>query len=199
MFSFYGGSEAHVKFDISAIFLVLRDLGLLFLILYFLWRNGEPVAAIGLQGKNFWKELGLGVILFFPFFLGVGFLEKGLQTVGFSSPKIPLQDVFKINSGTNFIFGFLLVSVAAFVEEIVFRGYLITRFQALCKSSIAAILLSALFFALGPGYEGNSGAITVGLAGLVFGSIYVWRKSLVAPITMHFLLDFLNILLIFLL
>jgi membrane protease YdiL (CAAX protease family) len=37
--------------------------------------------------------------------------------------------------------------------------------------------------------------ITVATMGLVFGLIYVCRKTLVAPITMHFLQDFIGIVL----
>ncbi|MBS0656231.1 MAG: CPBP family intramembrane metalloprotease [Verrucomicrobia bacterium] len=197
VFSFYHGKEAvEGNFNILAIFTVFRDLGLLFLILFFLWRNGESLEMIGLHCKNFWKELGLGVLLFIPCFIGMGFLEKELQILGFSSPQIPLQDVFKIDNWINFIFGFILVVVVAFVEEIIFRGYLILRFRTLCRSAIAAVLLSSFIFSLGHGYEGNSGVITVGVTGLILGSIYVWRKSLVAPITIHFLIDLINVLLL---
>lgn len=32
--------------------------------------------------------------------------------------------------------------------------------------------------------------VTVGFLGLVFAVVYVWKRSLVAPILMHFLKDF---------
>jgi membrane protease YdiL (CAAX protease family) len=37
--------------------------------------------------------------------------------------------------------------------------------------------------------------ITVGAAGLIFGMIYLWRRSLVGPVVLHFLLDFIGIVL----
>jgi membrane protease YdiL (CAAX protease family) len=45
-------------------------------------------------------------------------------------------------------------------------------------------------------YEGSAGLVTVGVMGAVFAVIYLWRRSLVAPIVMHFLQDFLSIVLL---
>jgi membrane protease YdiL (CAAX protease family) len=57
-------------------------------------------------------------------------------------------------------------------------------------------LFSAVIFSLGHGYEGTAGVVTVGVMGLAFALAYLWRKSLVMPITMHFLQDFLSIVLL---
>ncbi len=55
------------------------------------------------------------------------------------------------------------------------------------------MLLSAFIYSLGHGYEGSSGVVTVGALGLVFALVYLWRGSLMAPIIMHFLQDFISI------
>jgi membrane protease YdiL (CAAX protease family) len=78
-----------------------------------------------------------------------------------------------------------------------FRGYLILRFKGITASPVAAVLLSAVIFSLGHGYEGTAGVITVGAMGVAL--VYMWRKSLVAPIVMHFLQDFIGIVLLSLL
>jgi membrane protease YdiL (CAAX protease family) len=59
-----------------------------------------------------------------------------------------------------------------------------------------AALLSAFIFSLGHGYEGSSGVVTVGAMGFVFALVYLWRGSLVAPMVMHFLQDFIGIVLV---
>lgn len=192
--SFYAQNDTAIKFDVLAIFTILRDLGLLFLILFFLWRNGESVQLLGWTSKNIWKNIGIGALLFIPLFIGTGFLDKELQAIGFSPPKIPLKKYFGINTGGDVFLGFILVSVVALVEETIFRGYLILRLNAICRNMPAALFLSAVIFSLGHGYEGHSGVMTVGITGLLLGIVYVWRKSLVAPITMHFLFDFAGIL-----
>ena len=73
---------------------------------------------------------------------------------------------------------------------------MILRFRALVGSTGWAVLLSAVVFSLGHGYEGTAGVVTVGFMGLVFALTYVWRKSLVMPMTMHFLQDFMSIVLL---
>ena len=83
--------------------------------------------------------------------------------------------------------------VVAVGEETIFRGYLIQRFHGLTGSAVGAIVISAFVFALGHGYQGSAGVATIGVVGLIFGALYVWRRSLVAPIVMHFLLDFLSV------
>jgi membrane protease YdiL (CAAX protease family) len=58
---------------------------------------------------------------------------------------------------------------------------------------VAAVLLSAVIFSLGHGYEGSAGVITVGAMGIALAVVYAWRRSLIAPIVMHFLQDLLAI------
>lgn len=43
------------------------------------------------------------------------------------------------------------------------------------------------------GYEGSAGVVTGGLTGAVFALIYLWRGTLVASCVMHFLQDFIGI------
>ncbi len=89
-----------------------------------------------------------------------------------------------------------LVLVVAVTEETIFRGYLMNRLTAVTGSSFWSLFLAAFIFSLGHGYEGTAGVVTVGVMGLTFGIVYLWRKSLVAPITMHFLQDFVAIVLV---
>jgi membrane protease YdiL (CAAX protease family) len=58
------------------------------------------------------------------------------------------------------------------------------------------VLLSSFIFSLGHGYEGTAGLATVGVMGAAFALVYLWRGSLVAPIVMHFLQDFIGIVLL---
>jgi len=63
------------------------------------------------------------------------------------------------------------------------------RINAITSSSTAAVLL-------GHGYEGTASVVTIGVMGSVFALIYQWRRSLIAPVVMHFLHDFIGIVLI---
>lgn len=178
-----------LSFSLSAVATILRDLSLVSLILFFLWRNREPVRLIGWNFTNFWKEFLLGAILFFPFFYISVNLENALHAAGLSLPSTPLPAFLNPRGTMELVLAFFLVIVVAIAEETIFRGYLILRFKELINNP-AAVLLSTVVFSLGHGYEGTAGLVTVGFMGLIFAIIFKWRGSLVAPMVMHFLQDF---------
>jgi membrane protease YdiL (CAAX protease family) len=196
VFSFFVVRQGGLGFVPTAFATILRDLGLVCLIVYFVWRNGEPVVDVGWTPKNWLREAILGVLLFVPFFYGAAVVGNGLRYIGLSSPKTPLPALVPGRSLSQSVLAFVLVAIVALAEETIFRGYLILRLRAVIGGSFAAVLLSAVIFSFGHGYEGSAGVVTVGVMGLVFAFIYVWRQSLVAPIVMHFLQDFVVILLL---
>jgi membrane protease YdiL (CAAX protease family) len=187
--------QGGLSFVLTAFATILRDLALVALILFFLWRNGEPIRAIGWAARNVWMEIGVGVILFVVVFIGAGLIESALRAAGLSGPSTPLPSFLAAKGYWEFVLAFVLVVIVAISEETIFRGYLILRFVGMTRSLAIAILLSAVVFALGHGYEGTAGLATIFLVGVSFALVYVWRKSLVAPIVMHFLLDFISIVL----
>jgi len=194
--SFFAVKQGNMSFVLTAVATILRDLGLVGLILFFIWRNGELWSSIGWTLRHRWRDVGLGVLLFIPMFFGAALLERVLQAAGFSVPSTPTPSSFAAKGIGEYVLAFFLVVVVAVAEETIFRGYLVLRFKTVTASSVLALLLAAVVFALGHGYEGTAGVVTVGTMGLVFGLVYVWRGSLVAPVVMHFLQDFLSIILL---
>jgi membrane protease YdiL (CAAX protease family) len=194
--SFFVVKQGNLSFMLTAVSTILRDVGLVGLILFFIWRNGEPIKWIGWRFKNGGKEIVLGLWLFLPVFYGMDLLEQALQAVGFSVPSTPLPSFLATKGIAESFLACLLVIVVAAAEETIFRGYLILRLKAITASPAAAVVLSAVIFSLGHGYEGSAGVVTVGVMGLVFALVYLWRQSLVAPMVMHFLQDFIGIVLL---
>jgi CAAX protease family protein len=196
VFSFFAVKAGSLNFTMVGAATILRDLALVLLILFFLWRNGEGVSEIGWQFGNKWKEVIIGMAIFVPFFFSASLVDRLLKDLGFSAPSTPLPFSAATRSSLTIFVGLLLVAVVAWAEETIFRGYLILRFKAITGSPLAAVLLSSFVFSLGHGYEGSAGVVTVGFMGFVFGLVYLWRKSLVAPITIHFLQDLSSILIL---
>ena len=193
--SFFVVKQGTLGFVVTGLATILRDVGLLSLILFFLWRNGEGVIKIGWTLYQKWIEIALGVGLFIPLYVSAAFLEKLLQAAGFSVPFTPLPSFVATKNMGDLVLALILVIVVALVEETIFRGYLILRFKTVGDSPLLLALISAVIFSLGHGYEGTAGVITVGFMGFIFALIYLWRQSLVAPIVMHFLQDFITIVL----
>ena len=174
---------------------IVTDIPLLCLILYFVWRNGESFACIGLTLRNGWREATIGFVLFVPLMVLMSFMEKVLRAGGLTVPQEAPS--FLVPSGEGqVVLALLLLIVVAVSEEVIFRGYLIRRFKALSGNPVAALFLSTAVFAMGHGYERSGGVLGVGVLGLIFGAIYLWRKSLVAPMVMHFIQDFIGIILV---
>jgi membrane protease YdiL (CAAX protease family) len=194
--SFFAAQEGAVSFTLTAVATILRDLALVSLILYFLWRNGESFRNLGWTFGRFWQDILIGVVLFGPLTLATSYLDQLLQSIGFSAPSTPLPATSAAGGIGEMLLGVILVVIVAISEETIFRGYLILRFGSITASAFWAVVLSSLVFSLGHGYEGSSGVITVGVMGAVFAVVFLWRRSLVAPIVMHFLQDFIGIVLL---
>jgi membrane protease YdiL (CAAX protease family) len=184
------------SFALTAVATILRDLSLIALIFFFFWRNAESVRGLGWTLRHLWRDVLLGIVLFVPMFFGANWLDSLLTGIGFSSPSTQSSSLQPSLTGSEMVLASVLVVVVAIAEETIFRGYLMNRFKAIAGSSLVSLLLSAFVFSLGHGYEGTAGVVTVGAMGLVFGLVFLWRKSLVAPMTMHFLQDFLAIVLL---
>jgi membrane protease YdiL (CAAX protease family) len=185
--------EGLLSFMLAATATIFRDLSLISFILFFLWRNCEPVTLIGWTWRRPVRELIVGVVCFVPVFLGAAILDSALLRPGLSAPATQLPSFLKAQGRAESLLALLLVTVVAVAEETIFRGYLLLRFPAVLRSTAASVLLSSAIFAVGHGYEGSAGLVTVGMMGAVFALVYLWRGSLVAPFVMQ---DFLSIVLL---
>ena len=191
--SFFVVKTGTLGFVTTAFATILRDSGLVALVWLFLSKNGEPLASIGLNNRGRRREIVLGGALYVVLAPVVGGVESLLHAAGMAEPSTRLPDFLTVTGNAELILAVILVAVVAIAEEIIFRGYLIRRITQITGSTGAAVALSSILFAFGHGYEGTIGVITVGVTGLCFALVYLWRGSLVAPVTMHFILDFTGI------
>lgn len=186
-----------LSFKVVAVMSILRNLSLLALILYFLWRNGEAFSQIGLTRSKAAIEVLWGLALFFPVTFAINVLDEVFRRIGIGlSTPTGQPSPFAFTGSGDLLLALALVITVAVVEEIIFRGYLIRRFSAISGSLPLAILVSAAIFSLGHHYEGGAGVLSAGIFGVFMGVVYGWRKSLVAPIVIHFLQDFIVIVLL---
>ena len=180
------------SFSIVALVTILRNLGLSTLVFWLLEARKEPFSRIGWTSENLKKQILWGIILFPLFYFSVGLVLNFFTRIGFSHieevpPSLMPQSMQQI------FLGVLMVLTVAFSEEIIFRGYLLTRIREITESDAAGIFLSTLLFAFGHGYEGVAGMVTVGYIGLVFSILILWQKSLAIVIVLHFFTDFIPI------
>jgi len=150
-----------------------------------------------------WRDLGLVRPASWPRAILIGTIA-GLSLELFSTyvtvPAISgwagappdLSDFRPMVGNITFVLVMTLLNwtLAAFGEEMVYRGYLLNRLASLGGGSrpawaISLILISASF-GFGHEYQGLTGMIQEGLAGLALGLIYLaCRRNLVIPIIAH--------------
>ncbi len=97
----------------------------------------------------------------------------------------------------------LVWTLAAFGEELVYRGYLMNRVVDLMPRSKAAWVVSLLVvhigFGLAHAYQGLTGVLDEGLMGVLLGVMYLRTgRNLAVPIVAHGIQDSIDCILIFL-
>jgi membrane protease YdiL (CAAX protease family) len=106
------------------------------------------------------------------------------------------------NLKVTLIFIALAWTLAAFGEEMVYRGYLMNRVADLFNRTRRAWILSLIVvhvgFAAAHAYQGLTGAIDEGLMGLLLGLIYLRTgRNLAVPILAHGVADTIDFVLMF--
>ena len=80
--------------------------------------------------------------------------------------------------------------IGGFLEEMLFRGYLLRRIQHVFGDppwvSLLAVVLTSTAFGMAHGYQDTAGMISTGLMGALLGGLFVWGGcKLWLPILVH--------------
>jgi uncharacterized protein len=194
---FYADFKHHIIFSKTPYLLLFGWLSLR--VRKLRWRD------VGLKRFRDWKTtiaLGIaaGVLLeSFELFVSQPLLVKYLH-------KQPDLEVFQQLNGNlkiTLLFVALAWTLAAFGEEMVYRGYLMNRVADLLNRTRVAWVISLIIVHLGFGlahaYQGWTGIIDEGLMGLLLGIIYLRTgRNLSVPIIAHGIGDTIDFILIFL-
>ena len=93
-------------------------------------------------------------------------------------------------------------TLAAFGEEMAWRGYLMNRVADLgnrTRTWICSLIAVSIVFGMAHAYQGTTGVIEEGIAGLLLGLIYLGSgRNLAVPIIAHGVADTIDVVLIFL-
>lgn len=97
-----------------------------------------------------------------------------------------LVDIIAPRSSREMLLVLLAFIPAVLVEELLFRSLLLGGFSLFAPET-ALLLGMALWFGLLHSPQGLWGMIGAGLAGLIFGLLFLWHDSLVAPVVAHYI------------
>lgn len=169
-----------------------------------IWLRGGGLIGLGFFPPESWKET-----ILWSFLLGIAiqfastlFLEPFSDRVTKSTTD---HSLFEGLRGNLKIFLLLLVSVwvlVAFLEEIIFRGYMMGDIAELIGTSKPALavnlILTSILFGSAHWYQGRSGALSTGIVGVVLGILFIARGfNLWLPILTHGFIDTVGLFLIY--
>ena len=92
-------------------------------------------------------------------------------------------------TGPERAFWIAVAASVGFTEELVYRGYLVVQLRAFTASTLAAVALQAVLFAIAHANQGAYAMLRFGVYALAFGAVAVWRRSLVPTIVCHVGID----------
>jgi hypothetical protein len=160
---------------------VLITLGTSFLIIFIFRRyvDRKSIVSMGYNIKGKLGDIIWGIVVGFVL-ISIGFLtllitnHLTIESVNFSWSLI--------------IQSFFFFLIAAIIEEIVFRGYILNNLLSSMKNKYLALLISSLLFALIHGLNPNLSIISLVnlvIAGFALGITYIYTKNLWFPIFLH--------------
>jgi len=136
--------------------------------------------------------VALAALLAVNLTLTVAFLVLGQVSGGTVSPGSPLAPLGRsFNRLEWFAFVILVVAIAPIAEEVFFRGMLYNALRQGLHTVVAAPLQAVAFGLIHP--FGLVDSAAVALVGLACALLYEWRKTLLAPVLLHSMVNVLAI------
>jgi CAAX protease family protein len=171
----------------------------------FLWWRGPGWRAIGLRRPERWSRafaVGAGLALYQ--FVSLYVVEPLLARL--TTGELPDVSMFASLVGDELQLLFWLAiswTLAAFMEELVFRGWMTARVAESIGTTraawVAAVVVTSVVFGLSHVYQGLSGMLATGISGLLFGIGYLAAgRNLWGAILAHGLTDTIGFVMIYL-
>jgi hypothetical protein len=161
-------------------------------------------ASVGFRAPPSWLRLVLWVIALYLLVIIANALIVVTLAQAFGWPPLDLARFAGLVGNPSRLALWLLVAwtTAAFGEELLFRGFLLTRLHALLgprpAAIAAAVVLQAALFAVGHAYLGIRGTMSAGVVALVFGAVYFLNGRQLLPLVLaHGLIDSVSLIAIF--
>ena len=177
-----GGLDPSFVFVLSLLDAVL----VVSLVAFLIRARGERVRDVLLGTRRVFREAVLGVALLPAVFTAVVLLlgllltfVPGLHNV----QRNPLEAM--VQTRRDAIIFSIVVMLAGGVREEVQRGFIVHRFDQHLGGARFGVAAYSVAFGLGHVEQGFDAALVTGLLGAFWGSIYLLRRSIVAPMVTH--------------
>ncbi len=152
----------------------------------FLSAHGERARDVFLGQRRVVREVLLGIALL-PLILIAATLMLALLYALMPQlrnvPQNPFAQMLQTRRDAM-IFG-VVAMIAGGVREEIQRGFILHRFKHYLGGGVVGVLVYSVFFGLGHFEQGWDATVTVAILGAIWGTIYLARGSIVAPMVSH--------------
>ncbi len=184
------GTDALLKNVRAVTSFVLLEAAITFILLALLLKaHGETLADLGLRWNRWRRQLIIGIalvpVLFFMNGLVGGFFRVFLPK--YFTERNPLMEI--IHTPQDLSLFIISVLIAGGVKEELQRAFIINRFRQHLGGAWLGLGIWSVAFGAGHYIQGLQGMVIAGLFGLIFGSVYILRANVIAPIASHSLYD----------
>ena len=192
---------------LAASFKRLPDVGVLFALLVtgvLVWRRPGGLEMIGFWPSDNWPGLialsvclGVAIAL-----LANTLLEPLVERLTGQPHDIRMLEFVRGDLKALLQVLALVWLLVAFVEETVFRGFLMSELARLLGAAPLALAVSMLYssvlFGLAHWYQGPSGALSATVLGLILGAIFIWAGFNLWPVILiHGAVDTVSLILLY--
>jgi membrane protease YdiL (CAAX protease family) len=167
--------------------LLLDSIVLIGLMVLLTRAHGQSPAALWLGQRSSIREAGLGVTLIPLVFLIVGLLMTALLRLFPGLHNVPNNPIEQLASGgpQNAAMLGAIAILAGGVREELQRVFLLQRFEQHLGGAAVGVVVLSVAFGLGHFAQGWDAVITTGLLGAFWAIVYLWRRSVIAPMVSH--------------
>ncbi|MBM63400.1 MAG: hypothetical protein CL484_10685 [Acidobacteria bacterium] len=167
--------------------LSLIDATLILSLVWLLFRvHGESIEATLLGTRPVAREMKLGLLLVPAAFLIIAVVSTVISNFApllHNVVENPLEAM--IPSPTTAIVFAAVATIAGGLREEVQRAFILHRFEQHLGGAVTGLVVFSIVFGLGHSLQGWDAAIATGLLGVLWGVLYLVRRSVVAPVTCH--------------
>jgi len=156
------------------------------LVALFLRTHGQHARDVLIGWRSPLREAVWGLALLVPMLVVAALILRALLTVApqlHNVTRNPFQAMLT-DPIQAAIFG-LVVVVAGGVREEIQRGFILHRFEQYLGGGVVGVIVYSAAFGLGHVEQGWDAAIAVSALGAIWGTIYLIRRSVIAPMVSH--------------
>jgi membrane protease YdiL (CAAX protease family) len=190
-FAFHPGAPASLLADVRVLirYILLETLlAILFLVLV-LKAHREKLRDLGFFSRRWFREAAIGLSVI-PVLFAANIVTALLFQHFFPRylmERNPLADLIRTPGDLMLFIGTVLISGG--IKEELQRAFILRRFQVYLGGAWLGLFLWSIAFGCGHYLQGLQGLVTASILGLIFGTLYLVRQNLIAPIVAHGIYD----------